>query len=48
MSQSIAHTEIKQITSRNVSYQIELMEWSKKMDLIAVSTKGVSQFIGFL
>lgn len=40
MSQCAAHTEIKQITSRNVSYQIELMEWSKKMDLIAVSTKG--------
>lgn len=47
MSQSMAHTEIKQITSRNVSYQIELMEWSKKMDLIAVSTKGVSHFIVF-
>uniref|UniRef100_A0A336MQA3 Anaphase-promoting complex subunit 4 n=1 Tax=Culicoides sonorensis TaxID=179676 RepID=A0A336MQA3_CULSO len=36
----MSHTEIKQITSRNVSYQIELMEWSKKMDLIAISTKG--------
>lgn len=40
MSLNGIHTEIKQITSRNVSYQIELMEWSKKMDLIAISTKG--------
>lgn len=34
------HAEMKQISSRNVSYQIERMEWSKKMDLIAVSSKG--------
>lgn len=47
MSQSVAHTEIKQITSRNVSYQIELMEWSKKMDLIAVSTKGTFKTFQF-
>lgn len=33
-------TAMKQICSRNVSYQIELMEWSTKMDLIAVACKG--------
>ncbi|XP_063707416.1 anaphase-promoting complex subunit 4 [Culicoides brevitarsis] len=40
MSVSGIRSEIKQISSRNVSYQIDLMEWSKKMDLIAISTKG--------
>lgn len=34
---------MKQICSRNVSYQIELMEWSSKMDLIAIACKGKFQ-----
>lgn len=34
---------MKQISSRNVGFKIELMEWSDKMDLIAISTdKGLS------
>lgn len=33
-------TSMKQICSRNVSYQIDLMTWSSKMDLIAIACKG--------
>lgn len=33
---------MKQISSRNVGFKIELMQWSDKMDLIAISTdKGL-------
>lgn len=34
---------MKQISSRNVGFKIELMQWSDKMDLIAISTdKGLN------
>lgn len=41
-------SSMKQIGSRNVGFRIGIMEWSNKMDLIAVSNdKGSFEFTLF-